>query len=129
MNRANVWTNRLKSANIDLVQRNAKTRIRLLMAVAFIAPTCCWTAGAATSDVTNLPATASTTTDDQRNHWAFKSPVRPRLPEVKQKKWARNPIDEFVLDRLEKDKIYKANDGNFVGQVGHFIGVLRRGGL
>ena len=105
MNRANVWTNRLKSANIDLVQRNAKTRIRLLMAVAFIAPTCCWTAGAATSDVTNLPAAASTTTDDKRNHWAFKSPVRPRVPEVKQKKWARNPIDEFVLARLEKEKL------------------------
>src|SRR5439155_10191961 len=47
----------------------------------------------------------STSTDDNRNHWAFKSPVRPRLPEVKQKKWARNPIDDFVLARLEKEKL------------------------
>src|SRR5438045_1650756 len=82
------------------------------MAVAFIAPTCCWTAGgAATSDVTNLAAAAGRqidsvkTTDEKRNHWAFKSPVRPRLPQVKQEKWARNPIDDFVLARLEKEKL------------------------
>jgi len=201
-----MWTNRLKSANIDLVQRNPKTRIRLLMGALFIAPICLWTARAATSDVITLPAaaggqidflkdiqpilaercyschgpekqksdlrwdskssltktgehgpvlipgnsaasrvirlvagldpdtvmpqkgerltaqqigllrawidqgakwadTVSTSADDKRNHWAFKSPVRPRLPEVKQKKWARNPIDEFVLARLEKEKL------------------------
>ncbi len=53
------------------------------------------------------PESASATGDDKRNHWAFKAPVRPPLPAVKDKdnKWARNPIDNFILARLEKEKI------------------------
>jgi hypothetical protein len=34
-------------------------------------------------------------------HWAFKPPVRPVPPEVQGKDWARNPIDRFILARLE----------------------------
>jgi hypothetical protein len=36
-----------------------------------------------------------------REHWAFRAPERPALPEVRQKEWVRNPIDRFVLARLE----------------------------
>jgi hypothetical protein len=36
-------------------------------------------------------------------HWAFSPPVRPALPAIKEAAWARNPIDRFVLARLEKD--------------------------
>jgi hypothetical protein len=36
-------------------------------------------------------------------HWAFVAPKRPELPEVHDTKWARNPIDRFVLARLEKE--------------------------
>ena len=39
---------------------------------------------------------------DRRNHWSFKPPVRAALPAVKNKKWVRNPIDDFVLARLEQ---------------------------
>lgn len=35
-------------------------------------------------------------------HWAFVPPARPPLPEVKQD-WARNPIDRFILSRLERE--------------------------
>jgi mono/diheme cytochrome c family protein len=42
---------------------------------------------------------------DPRNHWAFKPPVRVPLLAVKNKKWVRNPIDAFVLARLEKEKL------------------------
>jgi hypothetical protein len=43
--------------------------------------------------------------DDSRgkNHWAFRPPVRPPLPVVKNAKWPRNPLDHFVLARLEKE--------------------------
>ncbi|MFP6738770.1 MAG: DUF1549 domain-containing protein, partial [Planctomycetota bacterium] len=34
-------------------------------------------------------------------HWAYKAPVRPPLPEVKDSGWVRNPIDAFVLSHLE----------------------------
>ena len=36
-------------------------------------------------------------------HWAFVTPVRPAIPEVKEKAWVRNPIDNFVLARLEQE--------------------------
>ncbi|KAJ8136315.1 hypothetical protein OY671_010472, partial [Metschnikowia pulcherrima] len=38
-------------------------------------------------------------------HWAFSPPVRPQVPSLskKQSTWARNPIDAFVLARLEKE--------------------------
>ena len=30
-------------------------------------------------------------------HWAFRAPRRPPLPDVKNKKWAKNEIDLFIL--------------------------------
>ena len=35
-------------------------------------------------------------------HWAFVAPVRPRVPPVKNAKWARTPIDRFILASLER---------------------------
>ncbi len=34
-------------------------------------------------------------------HWSFIPPVRPALPAVSQPDWVRNPIDRFILARLE----------------------------
>ncbi len=34
-------------------------------------------------------------------HWAYVKPVQPNVPEVKDAAWCRNPIDNFVLARLE----------------------------
>ena len=36
-------------------------------------------------------------------HWAYETPVQPLLPTVKLANWPRNPIDGFVLARLEKE--------------------------
>ena len=36
------------------------------------------------------------------SHWAFKQPVRPQVPEVKNRDWVRNPIDAFVAAAQEK---------------------------
>ncbi|SIO24182.1 Planctomycete cytochrome C [Singulisphaera sp. GP187] len=36
-------------------------------------------------------------------HWAFIPPKRPTVPEVRNPVWCRNPIDAFVLARLEKE--------------------------
>jgi len=35
--------------------------------------------------------------------WSFVPPKRPAVPEVKDKAWTRNPIDNFVLARLEAE--------------------------
>src|SRR5262249_36728480 len=34
-------------------------------------------------------------------HWAYLKPARPAVPTVKTKDWVINPIDNFVLARLE----------------------------
>ncbi len=34
-------------------------------------------------------------------HWAFQPVLRPAVPSIKNKKWVRNPIDQFVLSKLE----------------------------
>jgi hypothetical protein len=35
-------------------------------------------------------------------HWSFRPPGRPATPAVRDGGWCRNPIDAFVLARLEK---------------------------
>ena len=44
-------------------------------------------------------------TKDKADWWSFKPAVRPILPKVKIKKWARNEIDLFVLAKLEEQKL------------------------
>ncbi|MBG85723.1 MAG: hypothetical protein CMO80_02345 [Verrucomicrobiales bacterium] len=38
-----------------------------------------------------------------KGHWAFERVERPDAPEVKQTEWVKNPIDRFVLARLESE--------------------------
>jgi hypothetical protein len=38
-------------------------------------------------------------------HWAFMLPEHPSLPAVKQTTWPRNPIDRFILSRLESESL------------------------
>jgi hypothetical protein len=38
-----------------------------------------------------------------QTHWAFVPPARPDPPAVRAKSWPRNPIDNFILARLEKE--------------------------
>ena len=39
---------------------------------------------------------------DAGKHWAFVPPVRPAVPAVKNKAWPRNPVDHFILAKLEE---------------------------
>ena len=43
-----------------------------------------------------------------KEHWAFTTPVRPTLPNVKKADWVKNPIDAFILARLEKEGLKPA---------------------
>jgi len=36
-------------------------------------------------------------------HWAYLKPRRPEVPRVKNQSWVRNPIDAFILARLERE--------------------------
>jgi hypothetical protein len=39
---------------------------------------------------------------EKLQHWAWKAPVRPALPVVRDAAWGRNEIDAFILGRLEE---------------------------
>jgi hypothetical protein len=41
-------------------------------------------------------------------HWAFIAPKRPLVPAVKNRAWVRNPIDAFILARLEQEGLSPA---------------------
>lgn len=45
---------------------------------------------------------------EDSSHWAFQQVTSPAPPDVKQKKWARHPIDRFILARLESANLAPA---------------------
>ncbi len=44
-------------------------------------------------------------TPEQRAFWAFQPVRKPELPAVKDQKWARTPIDHFILAKLEEKNL------------------------
>src|SRR5262245_22987196 len=56
-------------------------------------------AGAAASD--ELAKYDATVKPAHRRHWAFQPVHRPVVPTVQRTEWTRNPIDAFVLAKLE----------------------------
>ena len=47
-------------------------------------------------------------------HWAYQKPIRPEAPAVKNATWVRNPVDAFVLARLEKEGLSPSPEANRV---------------
>lgn len=45
-------------------------------------------------------------------HWAFVAPQRPAEPRVRNSAWVRNPIDSFVLRRLESEGLQPAAEAD-----------------
>jgi len=72
------------------------------------------------------PATKKVLTADQKDllarwiaagaeyqpHWSFIPPVRPELPAVTEETWVRNPIDRFILARLEAEGLRPAPEAD-----------------
>jgi mono/diheme cytochrome c family protein len=54
--------------------------------------------GAAWPDGVDHPGVALT-------HWSFKAPIRPAVPIVQNPGWGRNPIDNFILSKLEQQRL------------------------
>ena len=42
---------------------------------------------------------------EAKTHWAYVAPARPSIPQIKNEEWVRNPIDAFILSRLEKERL------------------------
>ena len=45
-------------------------------------------------------------------HWAFIAPIRPITPKTTNSTWIKNPIDAFVLARLEKEGLKPSPEAN-----------------
>jgi mono/diheme cytochrome c family protein len=58
------------------------------------------------------PQAVGAETKDPRAHWAFRAPVRPPVPEVRNRKWIRSPIDNFILARLEKEGLKQSPEAD-----------------
>jgi hypothetical protein len=56
----------------------------------------------------NWPETA------KKPHWAYVKPIQPTPPKVKHSRWPRNPIDAFILARLEKEKLMPSPEADRV---------------
>jgi hypothetical protein len=45
-----------------------------------------------------------------QGHWSFLAPKRPALPQAGNAAWPRNPIDPFVLQRLEREGLHPSEE-------------------
>ena len=45
-------------------------------------------------------------------HWSFVPPQRGTLPKVSNPRWVRNPIDDFILARLDREKLKPAGEAD-----------------
>jgi len=55
-----------------------------------------------------FPGAAPVAAGREPAHWAFQKPLRALPPAVQNKDWVRNPIDAFILARLEKEGLQPA---------------------
>jgi hypothetical protein len=60
---------------------------------------------AAAAEVAPVRTTAAAPTAGRSSHWAFQPLTTPRIPSVRNSSWVRNPIDAFVLAKLEGEAI------------------------
>jgi hypothetical protein len=58
--------------------------------------------GAADPRTDGVAASGFAITDEARRHWAFQPVRKPTPPAVAQAAWVRNPIDAFILAKLEE---------------------------
>lgn len=45
-------------------------------------------------------------------HWAFVAPKKPKIPRIQNKAWAKNPIDHFIAQSLEAEKLKPAPEAS-----------------
>jgi hypothetical protein len=57
---------------------------------------------------------------DWHKHWAFTPPVRPTVPTPKNKRWVRNPIDAFVLRKLDAENLKPAPEADKIALLRRF---------
>lgn len=49
---------------------------------------------------------------EYKPHWAFVKPKKADLPDVENEEWIKNPIDQFILAKLEQEKLSPSQPAN-----------------
>jgi hypothetical protein len=47
---------------------------------------------------------------EYQQHWAFIKPEKADLPDIENEDWIKNPIDNFILAKLEEEKLQPSNE-------------------
>ena len=68
-----------------------------------------WVAGGA---VWPDSADATSASDPAGKHWAFNAPQHPTPPDIHDPSWVRNPIDAFILRKLEAEGVKPAPEAD-----------------
>ncbi len=58
------------------------------------------------------PESGASPEAQKRNHWSFQPIARPEVPLVKNAKWPRNPIDNFIAAKLAENKLQPAREAD-----------------
>src|SRR5712692_8366787 len=61
-----------------------------------------WLAGLSAGEPKELARYDAKIKPADRQHWSYLPVKKPALPKVRNAAWVRNPIDAFVLERLER---------------------------
>lgn len=57
-------------------------------------------------------ATRLHSTEQRKQHWAFQPVARPAIPAVKNQRWPRNSVDQFILARLEQEQLPPSHEAD-----------------
>ena len=47
-----------------------------------------------------------------KEHWAWGKPVAPAMPKISKPKWIRQPLDAFVLAKLDSEKLKPSREAD-----------------
>jgi mono/diheme cytochrome c family protein len=56
----------------------------------------------------DAPRLMTEVAEARAKHWAFQPVQKPALPEVKKSRWVQTPVDNFILAKLEQEKLTPA---------------------
>src|SRR5262249_2995865 len=48
----------------------------------------------------------------EKTYWAFTKPGKPPIPGVRSTKWVRNPIDNFILAKLDENGLHPSEEAS-----------------
>ena len=93
------------ASNDWLHRDDAHVKIRWPIALLMFVAGAPWTVRLLADEPTGSSFPRTRVSVDERDHWSFQSLQPGQLPVVEQSRWCRNPIDRFILSRLEENRL------------------------